>query len=150
MTAGAGRREGLEAEPRLPGNVYGGHSAVSSRRCGMPISRQWVYHPEFISPPPLTVCMRKLRSRGKGGLAKVTLLLQWQADPDLEVTCKPKSKRGSKQTHLLFFQRTFCSKPPFGSFIAHSCFSVPDLAISGGKHAAFCKCVQITNMPVMS
>lgn len=65
-------------------------------------------HPEFNS---LTLWMRKLRFRGEEGLAKVTLLLSDKADLGLEVTCKPKSKRGSKQTHLSFFQRIFCSKP---------------------------------------
>lgn len=53
----------------------------------------------------------ELRSREEEGLAKVTLLLSDKADPDLEVTRKPKSKRGSKRTYFPFFQRMFCSKP---------------------------------------
>lgn len=101
-------KEDSGAESRLPGNVRGDPSVVSAGRGGTPARRLWACRPES---PPLTVQVRKLRSKGLEGLAEVTLLLSDKDDPDLEVRWKPERKRGSKQTQFAFFQRIFCSKP---------------------------------------
>lgn len=92
-----------------------------------------VCHPGFTL---LVVRMRKLRLGG-GGLAQGHLAMQWQSWPWL--------MRGLKQMHL-FSSNGHSVQSHHWNIGCTLCFPGPDLAISGGKHTAFCKCVQITNM----
>lgn len=59
--------------------MHDDHSAGSSKKGCMQISRPWPFHPEFT---PITVCVgEELRSRGEVGLCQGHLAAQWQSWP---------------------------------------------------------------------
>lgn len=97
--------------------------------------------------PSLTALVRKLRSRKEEGLAEVTLLFSGTANPVLEVRRKPKKNTGSSGC-IFLSSKGRSIQSPVGISVVPLCFSGPDLAILGGEHATFGKCMQITSMPL--
>lgn len=97
MAARAGKREGHRGWAQAPwDSVWWPLGSVSWERPHASIPAGHL--PSWICSP--SVLVRKQRSRGEEGLAKVTLLLWDQEDPGLEIRCKPKRKRESQSRRI--------------------------------------------------